>query len=245
MGACVSVEAPPYPDNPAPGELGVIVKRFPSVPGEDAPAPRRKARRPPPPRLLPASQRVDIFNDPLVKALQRRVDAHANKDDPAAAALRAALALPLPSRATGALALAAAVAPDAPAQLFKALHVAVLAGNCKWATSTPDVALLLSDEIVFTDLRGETTQGKEAVLVAMNEAVERLLKRISGSTRSGKSGELKTNHMKLSSSPLTSLGQGTWSSVISFRCARRPPSLIRPGFVSLHLRAGPATPGSI
>jgi hypothetical protein len=219
MGQCVSQQ---YAE-PEEGELGVRIKRFPQIPGEDEKG-RRKPR--PPPKMLPPSKRYSaVEDDPLVRALQRRVDASSGGKDKereeAVMSARMAISLPLPSRASQSLAHAAA-APDAPGLIFKALHIAVLAGNIKWATSTPEVALLLSDDVVFTDLRGETVSGKEAVLVAMNEAVERLLKRISGSTRSGKEGQLKTNHMKLQCSPLTSMGQATWSSVISIRCAQLP-----------------------
>ena len=76
--------------------------------------------------------------------------------------------------------------PQAPGVLYAAMTEAIKAANVKWATTNPEVAALLSPEITYVDLRGEESVGVPAVLESMDAGIERLLTRISRSTRSGK-----------------------------------------------------------
>ena len=106
--------------------------------------------------------------------------------------------------------------PVAPSVLYAAMKEAIQTANLQWATSSPEVAALLADDIVYTDMRGEVAEGKAAALEAMDAGVERLLQRISRSTRSGKQG-LKTDHLRLKAAPCKRIANDVWLQIWEFK----------------------------
>jgi hypothetical protein len=106
--------------------------------------------------------------------------------------------------------------PTAPGVLYAAMQEAIKSANLQWATSSPEVASLLADDIVYIDMRGEVAEGKAAALEAMDAGVERLLKRISRSTRSGKTG-LKTDHLRLKAAPCKRVSKDVFLMVFEFK----------------------------
>ena len=106
--------------------------------------------------------------------------------------------------------------PTAPGVLYAAMQEAIKSANLQWATSSPEVASLLADDIVYIDMRGEVAEGKAAALEAMDAGVERLLKRISRSTRSGKTG-LKTDHLRLKAAPCKRVSNDVYLMVFEFK----------------------------
>ncbi len=58
--------------------------------------------------------------------------------------------------------------PTAPSVLYNAMSAAIKDANLEWATTSPEVAALLADDVEYIDLRGEAVVGKQAALESMN-----------------------------------------------------------------------------
>lgn len=103
--------------------------------------------------------------------------------------------------------------PDAPKKLLALLQLAIGEGTVNWATGSDAVAALLSPKIQYTDLRGEVAQGKQAALESMDRGMERLLSRISKSTRSGKKDHVQVR----GDGPAPGGAAGSFVVIITFR----------------------------
>jgi len=75
------------------------------------------------------------------------------------------------------------------------------------------VAALLSPKVEYTDLRGEVAHGKQAALESMDRGMERLLTRISKSTRSGKNDHVRVR----ADGPAPGREDGSFVVIITFR----------------------------
>ena len=160
-------------------------------------------------------------HDALVAAASRRVAITACGVDDSAervASLRSLHTI-MPRRdADGASALARrSSVPAAPGVLYTHLEAAIAANNYKWATGSAEVGGLLAEDVEYTDLRGELACGKQAALESMDAGMERLLRRISRSTRSG-----SNDHIKLKADGPKAAGRGVWVMIFTFKlCVSR------------------------